>query len=100
MDRWMTDLPFLDSAPTAECVTAYDLAHACVYLRLLDAAADTTATWQEAVRVIFGLDPDAEPLRARQVYDSHLVRARWMTQTGYRHLASFERLGDLPSKPE
>ncbi|HIM44716.1 MAG TPA: DUF2285 domain-containing protein, partial [Alphaproteobacteria bacterium] len=22
---------------------------------------------------------------ARMVYDSHLARARWMTETGYRH---------------
>jgi hypothetical protein len=54
-------------------------------LRLLDAA-DEGADWREAVRIIFGLDPINEPQRARIVYDSHLARARWMTQTGYRHL--------------
>jgi hypothetical protein len=36
--------------------------------------------------VLFGIDPDREPGRARHVHDSHLARARWMTHTGYRHL--------------
>ncbi|TIQ86908.1 MAG: DUF2285 domain-containing protein, partial [Mesorhizobium sp.] len=36
--------------------------------------------------VIFDIDPDVEPERARRVHDSHLARARWMTQHGYRHL--------------
>ena len=52
--------------------------------RLLDAAAEN-ADWREAVWIIFGIDPAAEPERARMVYDSHLARARWMTETGYRH---------------
>jgi len=41
---------------------------------------------REVVRVIFGLDPVREPDRARTVHDTHLARARWMTETGYRHL--------------
>ena len=40
----------------------------------------------EAVEVLFGIDPVREPDRARRVYDSHLARARWMTQSGYRQL--------------
>ena len=44
------------------------------------------ADWREAVRIIFGVDPDREPERARMVHDSHLARARWMTQAGYRNL--------------
>jgi hypothetical protein len=27
-----------------------------------------------------------EPFRAKIVHDSHLARARWMTETGYRYL--------------
>jgi hypothetical protein len=38
------------------------------------------------VRLIFGIDPEREPERARLVHDSHLARARWMTEKGYRHL--------------
>ena len=38
------------------------------------------------VLVLFGLDPAQEPDRAKTVYDSHMARARWMTEAGYRHL--------------
>ena len=76
---------FDDIAPTSADLTDYDRVHIKLYMRLLDAAADG-ADWQEAVAVLFGIDPDREPDRARHVHDSHLARARWMTQTGYRHL--------------
>ena len=75
---------FQDRAPHVPRVTAYDERHHRTYWRLLDAAAEN-ADWCEVVRIIFGIDPAAEPERARLVYDSHLARARWMTETGYRH---------------
>ena len=74
-----------DRAPDAPHVTAYDERHHRTYWRLLDAEAER-ADWREAVRIIFDIDPDAEPDRARLVYDTHLARARWMTHTGYQHL--------------
>lgn len=77
--------PFNDIAPSSESLTEYDKTHVKLYIRLLDAAADG-ADWREAVKVLFGIDPSDEPERARQVYDSHLDRARWMTRTGYKHL--------------
>lgn len=77
--------PFDDAAPTGAELTAYDRAHMKLYMRLLDAAADG-ADWREVVQVLFGIDPEIEPDRARRVHDSHLERARWMTHTGYRHL--------------
>ncbi len=40
------------------------------------------------VRLILGIDPDSEPERARKAVESHLARARWMTEVGYRHLAA------------
>ncbi|MDU7524435.1 MAG: DUF2285 domain-containing protein, partial [Roseomonas mucosa] len=55
------------------------------YLRLLDSARDG-ADWREAVEILFGLDPAREPQRCRQIHDSHLERARWMTERGYREL--------------
>ncbi|HWJ75906.1 MAG TPA: DUF2285 domain-containing protein [Kaistia sp.] len=76
---------FDDTAPSGTDLTDYDRAHIRLYMRVLDAAADG-ADWQEAVAVLFGIDPDREPDRARHVHDSHLARARWMTQTGYKHL--------------
>ena len=77
--------PFDDIAPIINELTEYDRVHIKLYMRLLDAA-DDGAEWTEAVYVLFGIDADQETERARQVYDSHLARARWMTQSGYHHL--------------
>jgi hypothetical protein len=76
---------FEDRPPISERVNAYDERHLVTYIRLLDADAEG-ADWREAVSVIFGLDPDREPDRAKIVHDSHLARARWMTDAGYRYL--------------
>ena len=76
---------FEDTAPTGAELTDYDRAHIKLYMRLLDSAADG-ASWRDAVLVLFGIDSDREPERARHVYDSHFDRARWMTQTGYTQL--------------
>ena len=77
--------PFEDRPPELDRVGPYDQKHLASYLRLLDAEAEG-ADWREAVAVIFGLDPKKEPERAKLVYDSHLARAHWMTEKGYRHL--------------
>lgn len=81
----MTIPAFEDRPPDSPRLTDYDERHLATYLRLLDAD-EEGADWREAVRIIFGLDPDREPERARMVHDSHLARARWMTEAGYRHL--------------
>ncbi len=81
----MASSDFLDAPPASAELTDYDRSHMKVYMRVLDATTDG-ADWREAVAVIFGLDPDAEPDRARLVHDSHLARARWMTEHGYRKL--------------
>ncbi|PIH08874.1 DUF2285 domain-containing protein [Staphylococcus epidermidis] len=80
----MSIVPFDDRAPSGPDVTAYDEQLRATYWRLLDAAADN-AEWGEVVRVVFGIDPVAEPERASLVHDTHLARARWMSETGYRH---------------
>ncbi|MGX8009069.1 DNA -binding domain-containing protein [Mesorhizobium sp. ORM8.1] len=77
--------PFDDTAPTGEDLADYDRSHVKLYMRLFDADADG-ADWREVVRILFEIDPTQEPQRARDVYDSHLARARWMTRTGYRQL--------------
>ena len=74
-----------DEVPWSDHVTTYDREHFTVYLRLLDAAADG-ASAEEMSRIVLGIDPTNEPARAKQVLDSHLRRARWMTEHGYRHL--------------
>lgn len=81
----MTRSDFLDSPPESTELTDYDRAHMKEYMRVLDAATDG-ADWREAVNLIFRIDPDAEPERARRVHDTHLARARWMTEHGYRQL--------------
>ena len=81
----MTDNNFLDEPPESAALTDYDRAHAKLYLRLLDAAADG-ADWREVVSVLFEIDPADDPERARHIHDTHLARARWMTEHGYRQL--------------
>jgi hypothetical protein len=82
MEVVMAIPPFDDHAPTCNSVTSYDERHLTTYLRLLGAAEDG-ANWREAVRLIFGMNPEREPERARLIHDSHLARARWMTEVGY-----------------
>ena len=81
----MSDVAFEDSPPLTERVNTYDEHHLATYLRLLDAA-DEGADWRDAARIVFGLDVAADPERARRIHDSHLSRARWMTEVGYRFL--------------
>ncbi|WP_430642179.1 hypothetical protein [Bradyrhizobium jicamae] len=42
--------------------------------------------WREAARLVLHFDPEHECDRARKAFDSHLSRAKWMTEHGYRHL--------------
>lgn len=74
-----------DAPPQADTVTDYDLSHSKTYLRLLDALADG-ADWQDAARIVLGLDPKSDAVRAREIHDAHLARAQWMTRSGYRDL--------------
>lgn len=76
---------FLDEPPVSQTLTAYDREHMVLYMRLLDAARDC-ADWREVVQVLFGLDPVQDPERCRLVHESHLARAQWMTEHGYREL--------------
>jgi len=81
----MSTPAFEDQPPDSPRLTSYDERHLATYLRLLHADKEG-ADWREVVRIIFGLDPNREPARARKVHDSHLARASWMMAAGYRHL--------------
>jgi hypothetical protein len=59
------------------------MAHLVTYLRLLDADAEGAA-WQEAARIVLSLDVETDLERANRVWASHLARAKWMTEQGYR----------------
>jgi Uncharacterized conserved protein (DUF2285) len=74
-----------DVAPNESVLTTYDEQHLVTYWRLLDAEA-AGADWKEAARIVLHIDPDREPVRARNAFDSHLARARWMADHGYRDL--------------
>jgi hypothetical protein len=74
-----------DAAPTAPILTEYDEQHLVTYLRLLDAAADR-ADWKEVARTVLHIDVAHEPDRARRAWETHLARARWIAEYGYRHL--------------
>lgn len=73
------------SAPDVPYLTDYDYRLLVTYLRLLDAETEG-ADWHEVVRIVLKADPDRDYLRAKNCYDSHLTRAHWMTEQGYRHL--------------
>jgi type VI secretion system activator RovC-like protein len=74
-----------DEAPNSPALTGHDQEHLVTYLRLLDAE-EEGADWKEVSRVVLRIDPIREPTRARRVWESHLARAKWMTENGYKDL--------------
>jgi hypothetical protein len=74
-----------DRAPSAGVPTPYDYEHLITYLRVLDADADG-ADWTEVARIVLHINPSRERERAWHCWESHLARAKWMTEHGYRHL--------------
>lgn len=81
----MSTPAFEDRPPLADHMNTYDERHLATYLLLLDAA-EEGVDWREVVAVIFGIDPEREPERAKIIHESHLARARWMSAAGYRQL--------------
>jgi len=90
--------PIADVAPSEPALTDYDLAHVAIYLRLLDASKDG-APWEEISRIVLGLDPLHEP-RAKTAYESHLARAQWLSESGYKRFLTLDpkRAQDAPRK--
>ncbi|MCK1714334.1 MULTISPECIES: DUF2285 domain-containing protein [unclassified Bradyrhizobium] len=70
-----------DIAPNEPVLTAYDEQHVVTYIRLLQAEGEG-ADWREVTRVVLHIDPEREPDRARTAYQSHLARAKWVTEQG------------------
>lgn len=75
----------LDEPPQSASITDYDREHFKLLMRLADAE-DDGAPWQEAVRIILGIDAESDPDRARHIHESHLARARWLIENGCDHL--------------
>jgi hypothetical protein len=74
-----------DTAPDVGVLTRYDEEHLVTYLRVLDAEAEG-ADWMEVARLVLHIDPSRERARAHRAWESHLARAKWLTEHGYRHL--------------
>ena len=81
-----------DRAPSDPELTTYDEEHAITYMRVLDADAEG-ADLREVARIVLHIDPDREPDRARQAFESrrtvleeqgllqqfHLSQSAWAT---------------------
>lgn len=76
--------------PWSESLTAYDDKHFELYLKLMDACADSASEEEMALDVL-GIDPVKEPIRARKALSSHLKRVLWFMHEGHKEL--------LPSRP-
>lgn len=85
MMRPKIDAEVDDEAPTAATITRYDERHLITYLRLLDAAAQNVH-WRRVARDVLRRDPSRQTSRAKRCWESHLARARWMSEHGYRQL--------------
>jgi hypothetical protein len=82
MQKISQDPACADLAPSDLSLTPYDQTHAVMYLRLPDAEADG-ADWREVAEIVLHINPARESQRARQAYESHLARTRWISESGY-----------------
>lgn len=62
-------------------MTTYDEQHVITYIRLLQAEGQG-ADWREVARIVLHIDPEREPGRALNAYQTHLARAKWVTEQG------------------
>jgi hypothetical protein len=77
----------LPTPPDEPVVTAYDRAHASLFLRLLDAEADG-ADWETAARLVLGQDVTADRAGAQRLHAGHLSCAHWLRDGGFFRLLS------------
>ncbi|WP_432475212.1 DNA -binding domain-containing protein [Brucella anthropi] len=88
-ERPLLDPDVEDEAPRGADITTYDEQHYVTYLRLLDACRDG-ADWQEVARIVLHRDPDRDEAGTRRCWESHLERARWLSNKGYRRILEQE----------
>lgn len=81
MTKPQLDPDVADVAPNEAMLTAYDEQHVVTYIRLLQAEGQG-ADWREVARIVLHIDPEREPDRAWTAYQSHLARAKWVTEQG------------------
>lgn len=85
VEQMSTTAPMYDDPPEVAEITAYDRIHFAEYLSLLYAQAEGL-TDAEMARDICGIDPVAEPVRAKRVLAARLARARWFATHGQQLL--------------
>ena len=85
MLRPRLDAPVADEPPASDQLTDYDALHVIHYIILLDAERDRVA-WEDVAREALQIDPAREPARARRAYETHLARAKWMANSGWRQM--------------
>lgn len=81
MTKPQLDPDVADVAPNEPALSVYDEQHVVTYIRLLQAEGEG-ADWREVARLVLHMDPEREPDRAWRAYQSHLARAKWMTEQG------------------
>jgi hypothetical protein len=64
-----------EAAPVEPFLTGYDISHLVTYLPLVDSDAEG-ADWREVARVVLTLDVEKDPNRTKQIWQSHLARAK------------------------
>ena len=84
------DAPVADEPPASDQLTDYDTLHVIHYVILLDAERDQVA-WEDVAREALLIDPAYDPVRARHAYETHLARAKWMANSGWKQML---RAGD------
>jgi len=71
------------AAPVDDTITPYDRTHFKLYLQLLDAE-QQGIDWKVVVTDIMKLNP--QDASTRTCWQSHLQRAKWMSESGYQQL--------------
>lgn len=69
----------MELAPTASTVTDEDRRLFPIYIQILDLDS-AEKCWKEATRKLLEIDPDENVEMARNLYESYLVRAKWMCE--------------------
>ncbi len=82
----MTDPEVAAIAPAGPTLTPYDQAYHSDLSPSYSTAHAEGIEWREIVQIVLHIDPDQEQEHARKTFESHLARAQWMTEQGYRHL--------------
>ncbi|GEC59387.1 hypothetical protein BEL01nite_84300 [Bradyrhizobium elkanii] len=57
-------------------------------MRMLDTGAEGS-DWREVADIVLRIEPGRDLDRARKVYETHLTRAKWLSNHGYELLLKY-----------